>query len=69
MQPSLEDIQQALNKGCQLVVEVSKGVHQWGQDRSFTMGIPSSPGRASQTLIVPGLAFAVGKLTKMCCFP
>jgi len=33
MLPSLDDIQQSLNKACQMVLDVSKGVFQWGQDR------------------------------------
>ncbi|KAJ8316142.1 LOW QUALITY PROTEIN: hypothetical protein KUTeg_006156 [Tegillarca granosa] len=33
MQPGLEDIQQALNKATQFVLDISKGVYQWGQDR------------------------------------
>ncbi|KAL4222174.1 Dynein heavy chain 8 [Mactra antiquata] len=33
MSPSLEDVQHALNKACQFVLDVSKGVNQWGQPR------------------------------------
>lgn len=33
MQPSLDEIQLALNKATQFVLEVSRGVAQWGQDR------------------------------------
>lgn len=33
MHPGLEDIQQALNKATQFVLDISKGVYQWGQDR------------------------------------
>ena len=39
MQPSLEDLQQSLNKACQLVVDVSKGVHQWGQKTTGIMSV------------------------------
>ena len=42
MQPSLEDIQQAVNKACQVVLEVSKGIHQWGQDRNRIHSAQSS---------------------------
>lgn len=38
MQPSLEDIQTALNKATQLVLDISKGVYQWGQDREKQRG-------------------------------
>lgn len=38
MQPSLEDIQTALNKATQLVLDISKGVYQWGQDREKQHG-------------------------------
>ena len=38
MQPGLDDVQQALNKACQLVLELSKKVHQWGQDRTSKKG-------------------------------
>ncbi|OWF42162.1 dynein heavy chain 8, axonemal-like [Mizuhopecten yessoensis] len=34
MQPGLEDIQQALNRATQMVVDISKDVYQWGQDRT-----------------------------------
>ena len=34
MNPSLEDIQNSLNKACLLILDISKGMHQWGQDRS-----------------------------------
>ncbi|XP_052240013.1 dynein axonemal heavy chain 8-like isoform X2 [Dreissena polymorpha] len=47
MQPSLDDLQQALNKACQLVVDVSKGLHQWGQDRSLIDMYPGSARRKS----------------------
>ena len=33
MQPGLEEIQTSLNKATQLVIEISKHVYQWGQDR------------------------------------
>lgn len=33
MNPSLEDIQSSLNKACQMILDVSKGLYQWGQDR------------------------------------
>ena len=32
--PSLDDIQHALNKATHYVLEVSRGVAQWGQDRT-----------------------------------
>ncbi|XP_030832172.1 dynein heavy chain 8, axonemal [Strongylocentrotus purpuratus] len=34
LQPNLEDIQQALNKATTCVLEVSRGVAQWGQSRT-----------------------------------
>ena len=53
MQPSLEDLQQSLNKACQLVVDVSKGVHQWGQK---TTGIMIHGSSAADTpVMLPGL--------------
>ena len=33
MEPNLDDIQQALNKATQHVLDVSKGIVQWGQQR------------------------------------
>ena len=33
MHPSLDDIQQTLNKATQLVLEVGRGIAQWGQVR------------------------------------
>ena len=33
MSPSLDDIQQALNKSTSFVLEVSRGIAQWGQQR------------------------------------
>lgn len=33
MRPSVEDIQTALNRATQLVLDISKGVYQWNQDR------------------------------------
>ena len=33
MQPSLDDIQQALNKATAFVLEVSRNIAQWGQQR------------------------------------
>ncbi len=33
MQPNLDEIQQALNKATQQVLEVSRGIAQWGQVR------------------------------------
>ena len=33
MQPNLDGIQQALNKATQHVLEVSRGIAQWGQTR------------------------------------
>ena len=33
MQPSLDDIQHALNKATQCVLAVSRGIAQWGQQR------------------------------------
>ena len=54
MQPSLEDLQQALNKACQLIIDVSRGVYQWGQKVVDIMIHPSS---AAETPIqmLPGL--------------
>lgn len=34
LQPNLEDVQQALNKATTCVLEVSRGVAQWGQSRT-----------------------------------
>ena len=34
MQPSLDEIQHALNRCTQYVLEVSRGIAQWGQNRS-----------------------------------
>lgn len=33
MQPSLDEIQQALSKATHYVLEVSRGIAQWGQER------------------------------------
>ncbi|WAQ93678.1 DYH8-like protein [Mya arenaria] len=49
MQPSLEDIQSTLNKACQLVLDVSKGVLQWGQDRNSIENFFSSSKKKSST--------------------
>ncbi|EDO32004.1 predicted protein [Nematostella vectensis] len=43
IQPSLEDIQQALNKAAQRVLEVSRSVGQWGQKRFRTLGFYDEP--------------------------
>ena len=50
MQPSLEDLQHSLNKACQMVVEISKGVHQWGQNRTVFLLHPDSPSRSQHGL-------------------
>ena len=53
MHPSLEDIQNALNKATQLVLDISKGVYQWGQDREKQHGstIHHDSGRNSHTML------------------
>ena len=45
MQPSLDDIQQALNKATTFVLEVSRGIARWGQERFYQ---PSSTDVANQ---------------------
>ena len=47
MHPSLDDIQQALNKAAQHVLEVSRGIAQLGQER-FQMVAPGAE-RAEST--------------------
>ena len=42
IKPSLDDIQQALNKATVCVLEVSRGVAQWGQKRYYVMQSPVS---------------------------
>lgn len=43
MQPSLDDLQQALNRATVCVFEVSRGIAQWGQKR-FKVIEPSQDG-------------------------
>ena len=57
MQPSLEDIQQAVNKACQVVLEVSKGLHQWGQERVHSAQ-PKERDRRASSMYLHG---------EMCC--
>lgn len=33
MVPSLDDVQQAVNKSTHLILDVSRGIAQWGQER------------------------------------
>ncbi|XP_053374157.1 dynein axonemal heavy chain 8-like [Mercenaria mercenaria] len=57
MQPNLEDIQQSLNKACQLILDISKGVYQWGQNRpdSNPVQAASRHGKRS-SLCLPGVS-------------
>ena len=52
--PSLDDIQQALNKATQSVLDVNRSVAQWGQKRFKMMEISSngevSPGHIKRTV-------------------
>ena len=52
--PSLDDIQQALNKATQSVLDVNRSVAQWGQKRFKMMEITSngeaSPGHIKRTV-------------------
>lgn len=38
MQPALDEVQQAVNKAAQMIINVSKGVSQWNKDRKKAMG-------------------------------
>ena len=49
MRPSVHDIQTALTKGTQLVLEVSRAVIQWDEDRDL-MAPLGEGGACSQTL-------------------
>ncbi|NXC67641.1 DYH8 protein, partial [Anhinga anhinga] len=44
MVPSLEDIQQAINRMIQLILEVSRGVAQWGQRHLQKSSLRAEPG-------------------------
>lgn len=46
MHPSLDDIQAALTKGTQLVLEVSRSVIQWGEDRELVTPLEDGGGCA-----------------------
>ncbi|KAM6184114.1 dynein axonemal heavy chain 8 isoform 2-T2 [Erethizon dorsatum] len=43
MVPSLDDIQQAINRMIQLTLEVSRGVAHWGQQRVHVKAVTNSP--------------------------
>ena len=49
MRPSVHDIQTALTKGTQLVLEVSRAVIQWDEDRDL-MAPLGEGGECTQTL-------------------
>lgn len=54
MVPSLDDIQQAINRMIQLILEVSRGVAQWGQQQSrHTKPVVTSPTRTTADLTHP----------------
>lgn len=51
MVPSLDDIQQAINRMIQFTLEVSRGVAHWGQQQVRRIkSIPNSSSRTDQNL-------------------
>jgi len=49
MQPSLEEIQHSLNRGSQMIVEVTKQIYQWGQTVVKTAPpVATAPAKDSQ---------------------
>ena len=56
MQPSLDDIQQALSKATQCALEVSRNIAQWGQER---YRMPSTTQLATEKKTLQALKFPV----------
>lgn len=53
MVPSLDDIQQAINRKIQLTLEVSRGVAHWGQQQTRPIKtVVASPSRTTADLAV-----------------
>ena len=48
MQPSLDDVQQAVNRATAFVLEVSRNVAQWGQQRFKPVELAEDDGEESR---------------------
>lgn len=56
MVPSLDDIQQAINRMIQLTLEVSRGVAHWGQQQVRRTKSPQTSSRGSDQPSIMGKA-------------
>lgn len=62
MVPSLEDVQSSLNKACQLILDISKGLYQWGQDRNqIEAALAARDRKTSTTNLITGSHQGIGQ--------
>lgn len=48
MVPSLDDMQQAINRMIQLILDVSRGVAQWGQKHLLKSSLKTGVGKSAK---------------------